>query len=179
MNCCKNDVTGGGVVGGNGENNNGNIRITKYNFEATQTNTQATKEFLEKYKEYKIKYPKAELMLYYRGKNYTSDSVYSKYYFDNDANITNIYINGSGNKETNYKFWGMLPDNPQIACYYYDKNNGEFGIYYSLMHENGLIKNKSRIFNNGGVYEDEDLVKKIERCGIKIICNPEYHNDYY
>ena len=106
-------------------------------------------------------------MLYYRKSNITSDSGYSIYYFDDNANITNIYINGQGNKETNCKFWGMLPDNPQIACYYYVQNNGDYGTYYSLMYENGLIKNKSRIFNNRGHYEDKDIVDKSRNAMLK------------
>ena len=99
-------------------------------------------------------------MLYYRKSNITSDSGYSIYYFDDNANITNIYINGQGNKKTNSIFWGMLPDNPQIACYYYKQNNGDYGTDHSLMYENGLIKNKSRIFDNSGHYADTNIVDK-------------------
>ena len=159
-----NDITGGGNGGNNGgnngENNNENIRFTKDNFEPPQTNTQAAKDFLLKFNEIKQKYPKAELMLYYRKSNITSDSGYSIYYFDDNANITNIYINGQGNKKTNSIFWGMLPDNPQIACYYYKQNNGDYGTDHSLMYENGLIKNKSRIFDNSGHYADTNIVDK-------------------
>ena len=106
-------------------------------------------------------------MLYYRKSNITSDSGYSIYYFDDNANITNIYINGQGNKKTNSIFWGMLPDNPQIACYYYKQNNGDYGTDHSLMYENGLIKNKSRIFNNRGHYEDKDIVDKSRNAMLK------------
>ena len=41
----------------------------------------------------KQKYSKGELMAYYRNikGGYTSHSGYKKYYFDSEANITNIY----------------------------------------------------------------------------------------
>ena len=157
---CKSNHNPGGGGGGK--------KVTiKDNFEIPQTNTQAAKDFLVKFNEIKQKYPKAELMLYYRKSNSTSDSGYSRYYFDDNANITNIYINGQGNKKTNSIFWGMLPDNPQIACYYYKQNNGDYGTDHSLMYENGLIKNKSRIFNNSGHYEDKDIVDKSRNAMLK------------
>ena len=111
----------------------------------------------------KAKYPKGELMAYYRNIkkfDFTSDSGYKKYYFDNYANITNIYIKGK--IETNCKFWGMLPENTQIACYYYEKNDGTFEVLNSLMYENGLIKDKVSIWNKdgGGSYRNEGLAKK-------------------
>ena len=116
----------------------------------------------------KEKYSKAELMLYYRKVNYTVGGSYSKYYFDDNANITNIYINRSGDTVTNCIFWGMLPENTQIACYYYNKNNGEFGVCYSLVYEKGLIKNKLSILTeNGGVYRDEDLELKTRAAVLK------------
>ncbi|TXJ35452.1 hypothetical protein [Brachyspira aalborgi] len=116
----------------------------------------------------KEKYYKAELMRYYRKVNYTVGGSYSKYYFDDNANITNIYINRSGDTVTNCIFWGMLPDDTQIACYYYNKNNGEFGVCYSLVYENGLIKNKLSILTeNGGVYRDEDLELKTRAAVLK------------
>lgn len=110
----------------------------------------------------KEKYSKAELMLYYRRVNYTINSGYKKYYFDNNANITNIHINGYDNKATNCEFWGMLPGNTNIACYYYKKDDGTFGVFNSLMYENGLIKNKVSIWNKdgGGSYRNEGLAKK-------------------
>lgn len=109
----------------------------------------------------KEKYSKAELMLYYRRVNYTINSGYKKYYFDNNANITNIHINGYDNKATNCEFWGMLPDNTQIACYYYKKSDGTYVVLNSLMYENGLIKDKVSIWNkDGGSYRNEGLAKK-------------------
>ena len=93
----------------------------------------------------KAKYPKGELMAYYKGLtswHIIIDSGYKKYYFDDNANITNIYINRSGDTVTNCIFWGMLPDDTQIACYYYKKIDGTFGVFNSLMYENGLIKDK-------------------------------------
>ena len=101
-------------------------------------------------------------MAYYRNTkgNYVSDSGYKKYYFDNDANITNI-VYRNDKKATNYKFWGMLPENTQIALYYYEKNNGEFEVYNSLMYENGLIKDKVLIWNGiGGSSINEGLRTK-------------------
>ena len=111
----------------------------------------------------KQKYPKGELMAYYKGLtswHFTIDSGYKKYYFDNDANITNIYI--KGNIKTNCKFWGMLPDDTRIACYYYEKSDGTFEVLNSLMYENELIKDKVSIWNKdgGGSYRNEGLAKK-------------------
>ena len=155
---------GGNNAGNNGGGNNGNFRFTKDNFETPQTNTEAAKKFLVKFQEMKQKYSKGELMAYYRNikGGYTSHSGYKKYYFDSEANITNIYINRSGNKATNCQFWGMLPDDNQIACYYYKKNDGTFGVFNSLMYENGLIKDKVSIWNKdgGGSYRNEGLAKK-------------------
>ena len=108
----------------------------------------------------KEKYSKAELMLYYRRVNYTINSGYKKYYFDNNANITNIHINGYDNKATNCEFWGMLPDNTNIACYYYKKDDGTFGVFNSLMYENGLIKDKVHFFTGTGIDMDKDLLTK-------------------
>ena len=110
----------------------------------------------------KEKYSKAELMLYYRRVNYTINSGYKKYYFDNNANITNIHINGYDNKATNCEFWGMLPDDTQIACYYYKKSDGTYVVLNSLMYENELIKDKVSIWNKdgGGSYRNEGLAKK-------------------
>ena len=108
----------------------------------------------------KEKYSKAELMLYYRRVNYTINSGYKKYYFDSNANITNIYINGSGDKATNCIFWGMLPGNTNIACYYYKKDDGTFEVLNSLMYENGLIKDKVHFFTGTGIDMDEDLLRK-------------------
>lgn len=134
---------GGNNAGNNGGGNNGNFRFTKDNFETPQKDTPAAKQFLVKFNEMKAKYPKGELMAYYRDSNgNVYDSGYKKYYFDKDANITNIYINGSGDKATNCQFWGMLPDDTQIACYYYKKDDGTFGVFNSLMYEKGLIKDK-------------------------------------
>ena len=110
------------------------------------------------------KYPKGELMAYYRDiKKWDSKlptySGYKKYYFDNYANITNIYIKGK--IETNCKFWGMLPENTQIACYYYEKNDGTFEVLNSLMYENRLIKDKVSIWNkDGSISRNEGLAKK-------------------
>ena len=109
----------------------------------------------------KEKYPKAELMAYYRDNNgNVYDSGYKKYYFDKDANITKIYINGSGDTVTNCQFWGMLPDNTNIACYYYKKDDGTFGVFNSLMYENGLIKDKVHFFTGTGIDMDKDLLTK-------------------
>lgn len=109
----------------------------------------------------KAKYPKAELMAYYRDNNgNVYDSGYKKYYFDKDANITKIYINGSGDTVTNCQFWGMLPDNTNIACYYYKKDAGTFGVFNSLMYENGLIKDKVHFFTGTGIDMDKDLLTK-------------------
>lgn len=85
---------GGNNAGNNGGGNNGNFRFTKDNYEPPQTNTEAAKQFLVKFNEMKEKYSKGELMAYYRNIkqwHFTIDSGYKKYYFDNDANITNIY----------------------------------------------------------------------------------------
>lgn len=158
-NCRKSrDITGGGNNGGN----NGNSRLTKDNYEPPQTNTDNAKKFLVKFQEMKAKYPKGELMAYYKGLtswNFTIDSGYKRYYFDNDANITNIYIKGK--IETNCKFWGMLPENPQIACYYYKKSDGKIEVLNSLMYENGLIKDKVSIWNkDGSISRNEGLAKK-------------------
>lgn len=152
------DITGGGNNGGN----NGNSRLTKYNYEPPQTNTDNAKNFLKKFQEMKAKYPKGELMAYYRDNNgNVYDSGYKKYYFDKDANITKIYINGSGDKATNCQFWGMLPDDNQIACYYYKKDDGTFGVFNSLMYENELIKDKVSIWNkDGSISRNEGLAKK-------------------
>lgn len=154
------DITGGGNNGGN----NGNSRLTKDNYEPPQTNTDNAKKFLEKFREMKQKYSKGELMAYFRNikGDYTSHSGYKKYYFDSEANITKIYINGSGDKVTNCQFWGMLPDDTNIACYYYKKNDGTFGVFNSLMYENELIKDKVSIWNKdgGGSYRNEGLAKK-------------------
>lgn len=111
--------------------------------------------------EMKKQYPKGELMAYYKGLtswHFTIDSGYKRYYFDNDANITNIYIKGK--IETNCIFWGMLPENPQIACYYYKKSDGKFGVFNSLMYENGLIKDKVQFFTGTGIDMDKDLLTK-------------------
>lgn len=155
---------GGNNAGNNGGGNNGNFRFTKDNYEPPQTNTAAAKEFLKKFQEMKAKYPKGELMAYYRDiKKWDSKlptySGYKKYYFNSEANITNIYIKGK--IETNCKFWGMLPDNPQIACYYYEKNDGTFEVLNSLMYENRLIKDKVSIWNkDGSISRNEGLAKK-------------------
>ena len=151
------DITGGGNNGGN----NGNSRLTKYNYEPPQKDTKVAKDFLVKLMEMKKQYPKGELMAYYKGLtswHFTIDSGYKRYYFDNDANITNIYIKGK--IETNCIFWGMLPENPQIACYYYKKSDGKFGVFNSLMYENGLIKDKVQFFTGTGIDMDKDLLTK-------------------
>ena len=109
----------------------------------------------------KAKYPKGELMAYYKGLtswHIIIDSGYKRYYFDNDANITNIYIKGK--IETNCIFWGMLPENPQIACYYYKKSDGKIEVLNSLMYENGLIKDKVHFFTGTGIDMDKDLLTK-------------------
>ena len=159
-----NGVNNGGNNAGNNGGNNGNSRLTKDNYEPPQTNTKAAKEFLEKFQEMRQKYSKGELMAYYRNikGGYTSHSGYKKYYFDSEANITKIYISRSGDKVTNCQFWGMLPDDNQIACYYYEKNDGTFEVLNSLMYENGLIKDKVSIWNKdgGGSYRNEGLAKK-------------------
>ena len=113
----------------------------------------------------KEKYSKAELMAYYRNMkkfDFTSHSGYKRYYFDSEANITNIYISRSGNKATNCQFWGMLPDDTNIACYYYKKSDGTFEVLNSLMYENGFIKDKVSIWNKdgGGSYRNEGLAKE-------------------
>lgn len=112
----------------------------------------------------KEKYSKAELMAYYRNMkkfDFTSHSGYKKYYFDSEANITNIYINRSGNKATNCQFWGMLPDNTQIACYYYKKIDGTFEVLNSLMYEGKLIEDKISIWHkDGSISRNEGLAKK-------------------
>ena len=122
----------------------------------------------------KQKYSKGELMLYYRRVNYTINSGYKKYYFDNNANITNIHINGYDNKATNCEFWGMLPDNTQIACYYYKKNDGTYVVLNSLMYENELIKDKVSIFNKNGISRDEDLALKTSAAVLKSETNAYY-----
>lgn len=161
------DITGGG---GNNGGNNGNSRLTKDNYEPPQTNTAAAKQFLVKFNEMKAKYPKGELMAYYRDSNgNVYDSGYKKYYFDKDANITNIYINGSGDKATNCQFWGMLPDDNQIACYYYEKNDRTFGVFNSLMYENELIKDKVHFFTGKGSAINEVLLKKSRDAVLKSI----------
>lgn len=151
------DITGGGNNGGN----NGNSRLTKDNFETPQKNTDDAKNFLKKFQEMKSKYPKGELMAYYRNIkqwHFKIDSGYKKYYFDSNANITNIYIKGK--IETNCIFWGMLPGNTNIACYYYKKDDGTFEVLNSLMYENGLIKDKVHFFTGTGIDMDEDLLRK-------------------
>lgn len=118
----------------------------------------------------KKQYPKGELMAYYRDSNgNVYDSGYKKYYFDKDANITNIYINGSGDKATNCQFWGMLPDDNQIACYYYEKNDRTFGVFNSLMYENELIKDKVHFFTGKGSAINEVLLKKSRDAVLKSI----------
>lgn len=155
---------GGNNAGNNGGGNNGNSRLTKDNYEPPQTNTDNAKKFLEKFREMKQKYSKGELMAYFRNikGGYTSHSGYKKYYFDSEANITKIYISRSGDKVTNCQFWGMLPDDTNIACYYYKKSDGTFEVLNSLMYENGLIKDKVSIWNKdgGGSYRNEGLAKK-------------------
>ena len=152
---------GGNNAGNNGGGNNGNFRFTKDNYEPPQTNTDNAKNFLKKFQEMKAKYPKGELMAYYRDNNgNVYDSGYKKYYFDKDANITKIYINGSGDKATNCQFWGMLPDDNQIACYYYKKDDGTFGVFNSLMYENELIKDKVHFFTGKGSAINEVLLRK-------------------
>ncbi len=54
----------------------------------------------------------------------------------------------------------MLPENPQIACYYYNKSDGTFGVFNSLMYENGLIKDKVHFFTGTGIDMDKDLLTK-------------------
>lgn len=56
----------------------------------------------------------------------------------------------------------MLPDDNQIACYYYEKNDRTFGVFNSLMYENGFIKDKVSIWNKdgGGSYRNEGLAKE-------------------
>ena len=155
---------GGNNAGNNGGGNNGNFRFTKDNYEPPQTNTKAAREFLENFKKMKEKYSKAELMAYYRNMkkfDFTSHSGYKKYYFDNNANITNIYRNRSGNKATNCQFWGMLPEYPQIACYYYKKIDGTFEVLNSLMYEGKLIEDKISIWHkDGSISRNEGLAKK-------------------
>ena len=116
----------------------------------------------------KKQYPKGELMAYYKGLtswHFTIDSGYKRYYFDNDANITNIYIKGK--IETNCIFWGMLPENPQIACYYYKKSDGKIEVLNSLMYENGLIKDKVQFFTGTGIGKDENLERKSREAILK------------
>ena len=151
------DITGGGNNGGN----NGNSRLTKDNYEPPQKDTKVAKDFLVKLMEMKKQYPKGELMAYYKGLtswHFTIDSGYKRYYFDNDANITNIYI--KGNIKTNCQFWGMLPDDTNIACYYYKKSDGTFEVLNSLMYKNGLIKDKVHFFTGTGIDMNKDLLTK-------------------
>ena len=71
--------------------------------------------------------------------NFIDTGYYSKYYFDENANLTNIL-----NKEVNYKFWGMLPEDTKIALYY-KENNGTYSLYEKALiydYEKGLIKSK-------------------------------------
>ena len=161
------DITGGG---GNNGGNNGNSRRTKYNYEPPQKDTKVAKDFLVKLMEMKKQYPKGELMAYYKGLtswHFTIDSGYKKYYFDSNANITNIYINGSGDTVTNCIFWGMLPDDTRIACYYYKKSDGKIEVLNSLMYENGLIKDKVQFFTGTGIGKDENLERKSREAILK------------
>lgn len=146
MNGCKNNVTGGG---------GGGKKITiKDNFEAPQTNSQIAKDFLTKYKEYYEKYSKAELMSYTVKQGVIYSSGYARYYFDENANLTNIYWDYSGDEKLNYKFWGMLPQDTKMALYYREVN-GSFELYHKvLVYEKGLIKSKS-------FYSDDDLMKNM------------------
>ena len=122
----------------------GGKKVTiKDNFETPQINSKEAKEYLEKYKEYFAKYPKAELLSYSiaGGENgaHITPSDYSKYYFDENANLTNILKN-----KVDYKFWGMLPEDTKIALYY-KENSGQFSLYEKGLtydYEKGLIKSK-------------------------------------
>ena len=141
MNSCKNNVTGGGGGGGK--------KVTiKDNFETPQTNSKEAKDYLINYQQYSAKYSKAELMSYTIHSNFIDTGYYSKYYFDENANLTNIL-----NKQVNYKFWGMLPEDKQIALYYRE-TNGRFELYdRALRYEKGI---KSKSF-----YSDDNLMKNM------------------
>ena len=81
--------------------------------------------------------------------NFIDTGYYSIYYFDENANITNIL-----NKEVDYKFWGMLPEDKQIALYYEEENNGTYSLYdRALRYEKGI---KSKSFWN-----DDNLMKNM------------------
>lgn len=122
----------------------GGKKVTiKDNFEAPQTNSKEAEDYLIKFREYSAKYPKAELLSYSiaGGENgaHITPSDYSKYYFDENANLTNILKN-----KVDYKFWGMLPEDTKIALYY-KENSGQFSLYEKGLtydYEKGLIKSK-------------------------------------
>ena len=118
----------------------GGKKVTiKDNFETPQINSKEAADYLTKYKEYSAKYPKAELLSYIYHSGFIETSDYSKYYFDENANLTNIL-----NKQVDYKFWGMLPEDTKIALYY-KENSGQFSLYEKGLtydYEKGLIKSK-------------------------------------
>ena len=81
--------------------------------------------------------------------NFIDTGYYSKYYFDENANLTNIL-----DRQVNYKFWGMLPEDKQIALYYEEENNGTYSLYdRALRYEKGI---KSKSFWN-----DDNLMKNM------------------
>ena len=138
----------------------GGKKVTiKDNFETPQTNTQEAKDYLINYQQYSAKYPKAELLSYIYHSGFIETSYYSKYYFDENANLTNILKN-----KVDYKFWGMLPQDTKTALYY-KENNGQFSVYEKALtydYEKELIKSKN-------IVESNDLYKELftEATGIR------------
>lgn len=130
------------------------------NKETPQTETPASKEFLNNTINKVVSYT-GEIVEIKENDNANS------YSFDANADITSVTGNGGGGMPNQtYKFWGMAPDNNQIAYYYYmEQNSGGqsyyYPYYYALKYENGNIAEESANHNS-------DLYKKMQAAMLEV-----------
>lgn len=100
------------------------------------------------------------------------DNEYNRqeYSFDADANITEVKGNGGGGQT--YKFWGMAPDNKQIAYYYSDNGGSSYYPYqYALKYINENINGN---IAEESAYPDSDLGKKMQAAMFEVDTTVRY-----
>lgn len=130
------------------------------NKEPPQKETEASKNFINN---------TFNNVVSYKGEIVEVDDEYNcqEYSFDGDANITEVKGNGGGGMPgQTYKFWGMAPDNKQIAYYYSDNGGSSYYPYqYALKYINGNI--------NGNIAE-ESAYEKMQAAMLEVDTTVRY-----
>lgn len=135
---------GGGIIGDNKE--------------TPQTETQTSKNFINNTFNKVVSY-KGEIV------EIRENSDAKSYSFDANADITSVNGNGGGGMPNQtYKFWGMAPDNPELAYYYMESGEGQKSYLpynYALAFKNGTIAEES-------AYPDSELNKKMQAAMLEV-----------